>query len=828
MKTGVIGNLGLALVLLFGIFTVFRPVSGQEETLVDLLSPEARGMVMLEGRDLFSFEGVTDGGLKDQVLSLPFKTDPGLERANFDASVSLDLSRVDTFLLGLTFENPKALGMLTLYFRSGNGWYSLGGRGKTHPEPGVPCQFAFSRASARIEGTPAGWDKIDGFRLAFWRGGMHDSSVRIEHLRAKEESILVLLADPDSEGESREVGESFLKLLRKSEFSVMAVDAGELTAEKLQGRRTVLVPINPHLSESGLNLIEKYLDGGGFLYLFYSQPDRLMKMLGFKTGSWFRPAERGRELAEIRFYPEYAAEFGALFPPILVQKSHNIVPAIPLPDDQLDEFLRKPENRPRAVAQWYDSRGEKTDWPAIYASGRGVYWTHILMWDGWENKARYLLTTLGRNDPELRRALVCRSWSELLAIGQKPDESTAAFRKSALKEILPQLAKEKISADDLRLVLLGDAKPADFDRVYEALEKLRDERIADYCRSIPSKKGEKRLWWEHSGCGAYPGDWDKTMKELAESGFSGVVTNALWGGGASYASDVLPRDSSFEKYGDQIAQAVAAGKKYGVEVHIWKVNFNCGRGPKEFVEKMEKEGRLQKSIRGVTQTWLCPSHPLNRKLEADAMLEVATRYGVDGIHFDYIRYDGGEYCYCDGCRERFSADYQKATGKELTGWPNSTISDPEIREIYQQWRRDQITALVREVRRRVDTERPECQISAAVFSSYPNCRGGIAQDWGAWVEEGLLDFICPMDYTSDANRFVGMIETQKEIIRGKIPLYPGIGATSTGNALRPDEVALQIELTRTLGADGFTIFNLSAATAKKYLPLLREGPTSKK
>ena len=237
---------------------------------------------------------------------------------------------------------------------------------------------------------------------------------------------------------------------------------------------------------------------------------------------------------------------------------------------------------------------------------------------------------------------------------------------------------------------------------------------------------------------------------------------------------------------------------------------------------------MQKSYDGETKPWLCPSNPLNQKLEADAMLEVATQYGVDGIHFDYIRYDGGEFCYCDGCRERFAAFYQKTTGEELPDWPESTRHNAKVSELWGQWRCDQITALVREVRRRVDIECPTCQISAAVFSDYPGCAKGIGQDWGQWVQEGLLDFICPMDYTPFPARFDSLIKKQQELIGGKIPLYPGIGATSTGNSLSADQVAIQIDIARRNGCEGFTIFNLQEREAAKYFPPLSSGPTKEK
>ena len=80
--------------------------------------------------------------------------------------------------------------------------------------------------------------------------------------------------------------------------------------------------------------------------------------------------------------------------------------------------------------------------------------------------------------------------------------------------------------------------------------------------------------WNHSGTGAYPGDWERSAKLLAENGFNMILPNMLWGGLAHYPSDVLPRSATFRKYGDQIEQCCAAAKRHGIEVHVWKVNYN--------------------------------------------------------------------------------------------------------------------------------------------------------------------------------------------------------------------------------------------------------------
>ena len=261
----------------------------------------------------------------------------------------------------------------------------------------------------------------------------------------------------------------------------------------------------------------------------------------------------------------------------------------------------------------------------------------------------------------------------------------------------------------------------------------------------PSLPREGRAMWNHSGTGAYPGDWERSAKLLAENGFNMILPNMLWGGLAHYPSDVLPRSAQFRKYGDQIEQCCAAANRHGIEVHVWKVNYNLLTAPKEFVAQAsprrphagEQPGRAV-AIGSALRT------PRTRQLELESMLEVARKYPVDGLHFDYIRYPDGAHCYCDGCRRRFEA----ASGRKVLDrdWPKECFSGAR-KEEYNDWRCRQITSLVAAVSREAKKIRPGLKISAAVFGSYPGCRESVAQDWPAWIKAGYLDFVCPMDYT---------------------------------------------------------------------------------
>jgi uncharacterized lipoprotein YddW (UPF0748 family) len=345
--------------------------------------------------------------------------------------------------------------------------------------------------------------------------------------------------------------------------------------------------------------------------------------------------------------------------------------------------------------------------------------------------------------------------------------------------------------------------------MYSLLLMLFFLPVADQpAKDSPAPTREAHAVWNHSGTGAYPGDWERSAKLLQENGFNTVFPNMLWAGTAHYASDILPHSETFRKYGDQIEQCCKAAKKHGLEVHVWKVNFNLANAPKAFVEKLRRAGRTQVSFEGKPVDWLCPSHPENRQLELDSMLEVARKYPVAGLHFDYIRYPNAASCYCGGCRERF----EKESGKKVENWPKDCHSGPRKSE-YNDWRCGQITALVAAVHDEAKKIRPKIKISAAVFGAYPACRRSIAQDWPLWVKAGYLEFIVPMDYTEKDEYFASLVKNQLKLVENKIPVYPGIGAAASNSKLSGDRVQKQIGIARELGATGYSIFNFDQNTA---------------
>lgn len=533
---------------------------------------------------------------------------------------------------------------------------------------------------------------------------------------------------------------------------------------------------------------------GGVIFTYYNLSPGLSELMGVDAGPYLRD--------ETRFASIATAGVTTGAPTELKQHSANINMATPR------------DSSVRVVAHWLDRDGLDHGDPALLMGPAGVHMTHVLLGQDAAGAARLYASLLGHYHPQM--------WQEAVA-GALRSSADVGGGPAQLMQRVQGLPKAGKSLARHRVQLQAAESAAAEGRGGEALDlAFAARRLATeaYAQSLNSRPGEMRAVWIHSPWGVADWGWDRTCRELAEAGFNAIIPNMLDAGITSYPSQTLPVDGRVTDRGDQMTALMTAARRHGLEVHAWKVNYNLNTAPAAFVEKMRRERRLQADQSGVEMPWLCPSHPANRHLEVESMIEVVRNYDVDGMHFDYIRYPGTEGCYCGGCEIRF----QIQTGHIVEAWPRDVLTG-ELTEPFQKWRQQQITALVREVGVRSRQIKPEVQLSAAVFSQWEESRFSVGQDWVLWAQEGYLDFVCPMDYIPEPAQFEATLRRQVDWIDGRIPLYAGIGAWQMPSA---DQVLMEIEATRRLGADGFVLFEYSADLARRILPITRQGLTAQK
>ena len=330
---------------------------------------------------------------------------------------------------------------------------------------------------------------------------------------------------------------------------------------------------------------------------------------------------------------------------------------------------------------------------------------------------------------------------------------------------------------------------------------------------------------EGRGCwgpgGRRGGNIDSTMKALADAGINMIYPNISSGGRASYPSSVLPMRGET----DRLAQLVEAAHKYGIEIHAWRINWYMGGASDEWTEEMIRQGRIQYSWDGrrngpvmkdlgysQPEDWLCPSHPANRELEKEAMLELVRNYDVDGVHFDYMRYSREHFCFCEGCRERFC----EAMGLIIENWPDPVWKGGELREVFMEWRRQLIHTSAREIARAVHKLDPYVSVTLAGRCNPEECYNDDGQVWWEWCEEGILDFVCGMNYTNVPEKFSKWAKLHLALAKGNTPYYSGLGIYEMENY---EQFATNANLGRELGHDGWVAF--SSRRLMQHLPAIK-------
>ena len=535
---------------------------------------------------------------------------------------------------------------------------------------------------------------------------------------------------------------------------------------------------------------------GGRLFTFFRLPPEMQRLMGIRQLEYVAPGYRG-EFAQIR-------TVGILphLPPVVHQRSWNIYHAEALGDSV------------EVAARWHNVEGHSSGYPALLVGPAGAHLTHVLL-DGDPGEAGLLYATLlAHFFPETWTHAVTGTLLAAESVGGGHDSLLATVSASGSRRA-GDLVQRSVKAG------LEARQALEEERYAEALERALQSRqfaITAVAATVPSRRGEFRGVWLADAEGLPGVGWPQTARTVARNGFNAILARFLGAGEASYPSAILPVDGPSAAGRDRLQSAVKASHAQGLEFHVWKVCYKLRTADSVFVDALRGQNRLQADAQGREIAWLCPSHPANRELELAAAVEVAQAYEIDGLHLDYVRFPHDRACFDDGCRVRFS----EQTGIGVDDWPGDVI-DTHLSAAFGDWRRAQVSALVRDISTHVRRSRPGVKISAAVFPDWPRTRQSLGQDWVGWIEDGYLDFVVPMDYRPDREAFGSLVQRQVSWVDGRAPLYIGIGAWQLRT---PEDLLFQIELTRQAGADGFALFQLDRMLAQRLMPLLDEGPTS--
>jgi hypothetical protein len=405
----------------------------------------------------------------------------------------------------------------------------------------------------------------------------------------------------------------------------------------------------------------------------------------------------------------------------------------------------KPSASLQATAWWLDSAGKNTGYPAILECPYGFWMTHVFLNQDSDAGFQTLLAQMSRFLSGLPQAAATATLNR----------ARFAFANSGLQG-QSQAGNALNAANQL------------FQRKnYEACRDYAN-RCLNYLNNaaipqVAPHPDEFRAVWCRNPDGLPGRSWQQTIQALKSADFHAIFPNLAQAGTGTGQNAA------------RITACLQACRSNGIRMHLWMSCLGVADLPAVERQKLADQRRLQAKENGEILPWLCPSQQVNRQMLIQTALELVKKYPLDGLHLDLIRYPGSQACYCDICQA------------EISRYPGGTQRRLE-------YRREQITSLVREIRKAVKTVRPEIQLSAAVYTDWQNARNTVGQDWVNWQKQGLLDFVCPMNYRASSALFASDLTRQKQQLGSMSGVLPGMYCINTvKNLLTQDPSNLYVK-----------------------------------
>ncbi len=223
---------------------------------------------------------------------------------------------------------------------------------------------------------------------------------------------------------------------------------------------------------------------------------------------------------------------------------------------------------------------------------------------------------------------------------------------------------------------------------------------------------------------------------------------------------------------DPFALLIKEAHQAGIKVYAWVNLLSLGDNKNAFLLSKYGPGiltRNRKVKKGIEdykidgQYFLEPGDPRVRVELSQMVEEIVRAYPqLDGLLFDYIRYpDADPHCgYTAVNVKRFT---------KATGLASFDDTDKE----WHDWKRGQVTELLKGLDQKARTIRPKIQILTTGCLSYARALYEAFQDWPMWVNSGLADSVIVMDYATDPEEYEYWIAE----IKTKLKDFSKVGIT---------------------------------------------------
>ncbi len=324
----------------------------------------------------------------------------------------------------------------------------------------------------------------------------------------------------------------------------------------------------------------------------------------------------------------------------------------------------------------------------------------------------------------------------------------------------------------------------------------------------------------------------KRIKQLKEAGFNALFPEVFRRGFALYPNRLTEQEPQYARKGvDPLKHFVDIAKEEGMIVIPWFWVFRIlspdlgtrnpvlEHLPALRAEPLDGKGYTSsdENVENEARAFISPASEEWRQLLTGTMLDLTSRYAVQGLFLDYIRY-GNNQIEDQLSQTRFQLDYFRKVGQ----FPPARI-DPlsPLQGEWHLWREEQVNRMVRDLRLQMAEKNSQLALGAAVFRNEVNARNTKMQNWRHWSDNNWLDFVAPMMYARTAEELDLWLDWESNWGKRADLLYPILGAHQTQR--KTAELFNQLALLQQRNIPGVSIFavrNLS----DEVLRLLKVGP----
>jgi len=297
----------------------------------------------------------------------------------------------------------------------------------------------------------------------------------------------------------------------------------------------------------------------------------------------------------------------------------------------------------------------------------------------------------------------------------------------------------------------------------------------------PRIRGPIRAIWVTRFDYRTPDDVKQIIDDCAAAGFNVILFQVRGNGTAFYRSKLEPWADELggtDPGWDPLQVACEQAHRRGVALHAYVNAMPAWRGtqppanPEQLYNRhpewfwYDQHGNRQALSSFYVS--LNPCLPEVRAYIVAVFEDLVSRYDVDGLHLDYIRFPNEPPATPRGSGIDYPRDARTlALFREATG--KTPDDDPAA---WNRWRTDCVTQVVADTHAMLRRVKPRAVLSAAVAAVRQN---GLAhfQDAQQWMQDGLVDAVFLMNYTDSPETFAQRIDPWLEI-ESQAAVVPGL------------------------------------------------------